>query len=427
MSDQRCAVVAVLGAPNAGKSTLVNQLVGAKVAAVTQKVQTTRALVRGIAMRDEVQLILIDTPGVFAPKKRLERAMVAAAWSALEGADAILHVVDAPAHAPREKISAADRRAMEDTAAIAKSLKDRDTASILVLNKVDGIARPELLAMTTAMVEHGLYTGVFMISAKRGEGVEDLARTLCERAPVGPWLFPEDQTMDAPARVLAAEITRETVNVAREGMHETSEAAKHTVSHFDEVRQQTGAAFAKVGKSVSDTTIGIAQSASKTIAVASTEAVKALVANMNEALPYIERAGYTVSEIELGLSVPPKIVLHLMLGEELSDEVREALLQDCEGKWFTRQLIERLHNVRQIQRATKFVGMAFNEIEIELALIPQVLLHYRKVHRGQPLEADTPLADAAQAAEDRAEAQAVPDAAEQPPSNEIDETGGLDT
>lgn len=209
MSDQRCAVVAVLGAPNAGKSTLVNQLVGAKVAAVTQKVQTTRALVRGIAMRDEVQLILIDTPGVFAPKKRLERAMVAAAWSALEGADAILHVVDAPAHAPREKISAADRRAMEDTAAIAKSLKDRDTASILVLNKVDGIARPELLAMTTAMVEHGLYTGVFMISAKRGEGVEDLARTLCERAPVGPWLFPEDQTMDAPARVLAAEITRE--------------------------------------------------------------------------------------------------------------------------------------------------------------------------------------------------------------------------
>lgn len=209
MSEQRCAVVAVLGAPNAGKSTLVNQLVGAKVAAVTQKVQTTRALVRGIAMRDDVQLILIDTPGVFAPKKRLERAMVAAAWSALEGADAILHVVDAPAHATREKVSAADRRAMEDTAAIAKSLKDRDTASILVLNKVDGIARPELLAMTTAMVEQGLYTDVFMISAKRGDGVDDLARTLSERAPVGPWLFPEDQTMDAPARVLAAEITRE--------------------------------------------------------------------------------------------------------------------------------------------------------------------------------------------------------------------------
>lgn len=209
-------------------------------------------------------------------------------------------------------------------------------------------------------------------------------------------------TKDAASKVghVTAEITRETVNVARDGMHETSEMAKHTVSHFDEVRQQTGAAFAKVGKSVSDTTIGIAQSASKTIAVASTEAVKALVNNMNEALPYIERAGYTVSEIELGISVPPKIVLHLMLGEELSDEVREALLKDCEGKWFTRQLIERLHNVRQIQRATQFKGMAFNEIEVELALIPQVLLHYRKVFRHEPLPADTPLADAAQAEED---------------------------
>src|SRR6185295_17763642 len=131
MSEQRCAVVAVLGAPNAGKSTLVNRLVGAKVAAVTQKVQTTRALVRGIAMRGDIQLVLIDTPGVFAPKRRFERAMVAAAWSALEGADAIVHVVDAPAHAPREKVSGADAHAMEDSAAIARTLKDRDTASIL--------------------------------------------------------------------------------------------------------------------------------------------------------------------------------------------------------------------------------------------------------------------------------------------------------
>lgn len=209
MSEQRCAVVAVLGAPNAGKSTLVNRLVGAKVAAVTQKVQTTRALVRGIAMRDEVQLILIDTPGVFAPKKRLERAMVAAAWSALEGADAIVHVVDAPAHVPREKVSGADAHAIEDTARIAEMLKKRETPAILVLNKVDSVARPALLQITTALVEQGLYTDVFMISAKNGDGVEDLARTLAERAPVSPWLFPEDQTMDAPSRVLAAEITRE--------------------------------------------------------------------------------------------------------------------------------------------------------------------------------------------------------------------------
>ncbi len=209
MSDARCAVVAVLGAPNAGKSTLVNTLVGAKVAAVTQKVQTTRALVRGIAMRGRVQLVLIDTPGVFAPKRRLDRAMVAAAWSALEGADAIVHVVDGPAHAPHEKPSGADARAVEDSARIAETLKARETASILAINKVDGVSRPALLAITQKLVEHGLYTDVFMIAAKTGDGVEDLAKTLCARAPIAPWLFPEDQTMDAPARVLAAEITRE--------------------------------------------------------------------------------------------------------------------------------------------------------------------------------------------------------------------------
>jgi GTP-binding protein Era len=208
VAEHRCAVVAVLGAPNAGKSTLVNTLVGAKVAAVTQKVQTTRALVRGIAMRDEVQLILIDTPGVFAPKRRLDRAMVAAAWSALEGADAIIHVVDAAAHAGTDK-AGADTRAVEDTATIGAKLKQMNLPSILVLNKVDAVARPALLEMTTKLVESGLYTDVFMISARKGDGVDDIARTLAERAPVGPWLFPEDQTMDAPARVLASEITRE--------------------------------------------------------------------------------------------------------------------------------------------------------------------------------------------------------------------------
>lgn len=208
MSERRCAVVAVLGAPNAGKSTLVNALVGAKVAAVTQKVQTTRALVRGIAMRGEAQLILIDTPGVFAPKRRLDRAMVAAAWSALEGADAIVHVVDAGAHAGAGK-KGADARSVEDSAAIAAKLKEMDLAAILAVNKVDAVPRPALLEMTAKLVEQGLYSDVFMIAAKNGDGVEDIARTLAERAPEGPWLFPEDQTMDAPARVLAAEITRE--------------------------------------------------------------------------------------------------------------------------------------------------------------------------------------------------------------------------
>ncbi|MEQ1493527.1 MAG: GTPase, partial [Terricaulis sp.] len=147
MAEQRCAVVAVLGAPNAGKSTLVNTLVGSKVAAVTQKVQTTRALVRGIAMRDEVQLILIDTPGVFTPKRRLDRAMVSAAWSALEGADAIIHVVDAAAHNSGEK--GADAHAVSDTAAITAKLKQMELASILVLNKVDAVPRPALLEVTT--------------------------------------------------------------------------------------------------------------------------------------------------------------------------------------------------------------------------------------------------------------------------------------
>lgn len=207
MSERRCAVVAVLGAPNAGKSTLVNALVGAKIAAVTQKVQTTRALVRGIAMRNEVQLILIDTPGVFAPKRRFDRAMVAAAWSAIEGVDAIVHVVDAAAHA--NKATGAERHSVEDSHTITKALDDREVSSILVLNKVDAVDRPALLEITRELVEQGRYTDVFMISAKKGDGIDDLARTLAERAPVGPWLFPEDQTMDAPARVLAAEITRE--------------------------------------------------------------------------------------------------------------------------------------------------------------------------------------------------------------------------
>jgi GTP-binding protein Era len=208
MTEQRCAVVAVLGAPNAGKSTLVNALVGAKVAAVTQKVQTTRALVRGIAMRGDVQLILIDTPGVFAPKRRLDRAMVAAAWSTIEGADAVVHVVDASAHVGEGK-KGADAYSVEDSVAIAAKLKQMEIASILALNKVDAVPRPALLELTARLVEQGLYTDVMMISAKTGDGIEDMAKLLAERAPVGPWLFPEDQTMDAPARVLAAEITRE--------------------------------------------------------------------------------------------------------------------------------------------------------------------------------------------------------------------------
>ena len=206
-ADMRCAVVAILGAPNAGKSSLVNRIVGQKIAAVTHKVQTTRAALRGVAIQGDAQLVLIDTPGVFAPRKRLERAMVGAAWRALEGADVVLHVVDAPAHAAPDK--GADARAVADSAQIAAQLKLAGRASILVLNKIDAIERPLLLDVTRRCVEDGLYTDVFMISAKSGDGVEDLVRTLVERAQPGPWLFPEDQAVDAPSRVLAAEITRE--------------------------------------------------------------------------------------------------------------------------------------------------------------------------------------------------------------------------
>lgn len=207
-AEMRCAVVAILGAPNAGKSSLVNRIVGQKVAAVTHKVQTTRATLRGVVVRGETQLVLIDTPGVFAAKKRLERAMVGAAWRALEGADAIVHLVDALAHAvPQPR--GADARSVEDSARIAAQLKLAGHASILALNKVDAVDRPQLLEITRRCVEDGLYSDVFMISAKTGDGVEDVVRILVERATPGPWLFPEDQAMDAPSRVLAAEITRE--------------------------------------------------------------------------------------------------------------------------------------------------------------------------------------------------------------------------
>ncbi|NWG53709.1 MAG: GTPase Era [Hydrogenophilaceae bacterium] len=208
---RRCAVVAILGAPNAGKSTLVNALVGEKVAIVTHKVQTTRAPLRGVAMRGDVQLVLIDTPGVFAPKRRLDRAMVRAAWGALDGADAIAHVVDAAAAArvASGEGTGADAKAQADAETIRTTLKKAGKTAILVLNKVDAMPRAALLGLAQKLSAEGVYDDVFMISALTGDGVEDLATRLAALAPEGPWLFPEDQIADAPARVLAAETTRE--------------------------------------------------------------------------------------------------------------------------------------------------------------------------------------------------------------------------
>ncbi len=210
-SPTRAGVIAVIGAPNAGKSTLVNRIVGAQVSIVTHKVQTTRFQVRGVAMRDQTQLVLIDTPGIFRPRRRLDRAMVRAAWAGASDADAALHVVDAPAYARALEGAGegADARAFDDVAAIVKGLCADQRQVILVLNKVDAMRRDRLLAVAQSLHETGAYERVFMVSAAKGDGVEDLVAMLVERAPEGPFLYDPEDITDLPLRVLASEITRE--------------------------------------------------------------------------------------------------------------------------------------------------------------------------------------------------------------------------
>jgi GTP-binding protein Era len=202
----RAGFAAVLGAPNAGKSTLVNRLVGAKVSIVTQKVQTTRFPVRGVAMEGASQVVLVDTPGVFAPRRRLDRAMVRSAWAGAEDADAVVHLVDAEGELGS---TPAQRRSSEDSARIVEGLKTSGRKAILALNKIDLIRRDALLGLSERLFEAGVYSQAFMISAHTGSGVDDLKRRLAELMPQGPWLYPEDQTADLPVRLLAAEITRE--------------------------------------------------------------------------------------------------------------------------------------------------------------------------------------------------------------------------
>lgn len=202
----RAGFVAIIGAPNAGKSTLTNRLVGAKVSIVTQKVQTTRFPVRGVAMEGEAQIVLVDTPGIFQPRRRLDRAMVRAAWGGAEEADAIVHLVDAAAQLGT---SAADRKAQADVDAIVAGLKAAKKTAVLALNKIDEVKREALLGVSKALFDTGVYSDVFMISAKTGSGLADLKRALAERMAEGPWFYPEDQTADLPARLMAAEITRE--------------------------------------------------------------------------------------------------------------------------------------------------------------------------------------------------------------------------
>jgi GTP-binding protein Era len=207
----RAGFAAVIGAPNAGKSTLTNRLVGAKVSIVTQKVQTTRFPVRGVAMQGEAQIVLVDTPGIFSPRRRLDRAMVRSAWGGAEDADAVVHLVDVRAELAARDGSgkAADRRAAQDVQTIVEGLKAANVQAILALNKIDGVKRERLLAVAQELFDTGAYSEVFMISAADGSGVDDLKRRLAERMPEGPWLYPEDQTTDIPVRLLAAEVTRE--------------------------------------------------------------------------------------------------------------------------------------------------------------------------------------------------------------------------
>jgi GTP-binding protein Era len=200
----RCGFAAVLGAPNAGKSTLVNALVGSKVSIVTHKVQTTRMPVRGVAIRGETQIVLVDTPGIFKPRRRLDRAMVKSAWTGAGDADAILVIVDAPDLAAHP-----DALGARDTGTIIEGLKTSGRKAALVLNKIDAMPRADLLPLAEKLNSEGIFEQVFMVSALKGDGLDDVAAWAVVRMPEGPWLYPEDQAADIPSRLMAAEITRE--------------------------------------------------------------------------------------------------------------------------------------------------------------------------------------------------------------------------
>jgi GTPase len=200
-----CGFCAIIGAPNAGKSTLINALVGSKVAIVTPKVQTTRMPVRGIAISGDTQIVFVDTPGIFRPRRRLDRAMVNSAWAGAEEADALLLIVDAA-----DLAGNAGGPGARDTMAILEGLKEgKGRKRALVLNKIDGMKRTDLLPLMAKLRDEGVFEDVFLISALKGEGVADVAAWVALRMPEGPWLYPEVQAADIPSRLLAAEVTRE--------------------------------------------------------------------------------------------------------------------------------------------------------------------------------------------------------------------------
>lgn len=201
--NMRCGFVALVGAPNAGKSTLMNRLVGAKLSIVTPKVQTTRSRITGIAIEGDSQLVFVDTPGIFEPKRRLDRAMVTAAWAGVADADAVVLLVDAG------RAVKAKGHLDPDTARIVEGFKRDNRSAILALNKIDTVERGDLLTLTDALNTLYPFSETFMLSALTGDGIVDLRQRLAALVPQGPWLYPEDQLSDIPLRLLAAEITRE--------------------------------------------------------------------------------------------------------------------------------------------------------------------------------------------------------------------------
>ncbi len=204
--NSRAGFVALIGAPNAGKSTLLNRFVGTKVSIVTHKVQTTRSRVLGVVIEDDAQIVFVDTPGIFAPKRRLDRAMVRAAWDGAKDADVVVLMVDAMVGLK------------DEVKAIIQNLQENNRKAVLALNKIDKVKREELLTLTAELDESGVFTDIFMISALNGDGASDLLKLLCEKIPQSPWLFPEDQITDMPLRMMAAEVTREKlfINVHQE-------------------------------------------------------------------------------------------------------------------------------------------------------------------------------------------------------------------
>jgi GTP-binding protein Era len=199
-----CGFVALIGAPNAGKSTLINKLVGAKVSIVSRKAQTTRGPVRGVVVEGETQIVFVDTPGLFVPKRRLDRAMSDAAWGAATDADALALIVDARAEIAAGEIT-------DDVQRILEGLSQRKQRKVLILNKIDLVEAPTLLELSARLNGRLPFDETFMISAETGSGLDRLKRDLAKLMPGGPWLYPEDQIADAPMRSLAAEITREKI------------------------------------------------------------------------------------------------------------------------------------------------------------------------------------------------------------------------